>query len=188
MSAIQIVKSVLSAVAGAAAVGLLTCGCQTRITAYKHAEQMLPVWDVKDGVAYVARYDRASGGWDACARSPLWADEELRGLVISVETNGAVRLELADYSRDLSTNAVVMTEKLVDGAVELTAKVTAAIVTSGGSTAASAATSAIQKLVAKFIAGGGDPDNAKIECRDGSCTITDGAYSCTDGSCYPVGG
>jgi len=161
-------------------------GCTTSITATKNPEQALPVYDVKDGVPFISEYIVLSGGWKATASSPLWAEEELRGLSIGVHTNGTVTLSLADYSRDLSTNAVVITEKLVDGAVELTAKVAAAIVTSGGSTAASAATTAINKLVARFIAGGGNPDNAKIECKDGSCTITDGNYSCTDGSCYPT--
>lgn len=165
-------------------------GCQTRITATKRPEQMLPVQRLAvvgtNATVYTVGYVTGSGGWEATARSPLWANEQFAKLAAAVNPDGTVSFGVDQYSRDLSTNAVAMTETLVRGAVDLTAKVAAAIVTSGGSEAASAATVAIQKLVAKFIAGGGNPDNAKIECKDGSCTITDGTTSCTDGACYPV--
>lgn len=164
----------------------LAAGCQTRITAEKMPEQMLPVYDCKGTNIYVSGYERASGGWYATARSPLWATEELRGLSIGVQTNGMVSLGLDSYNRDLSTNAVVMTKVMCDAASDITAKVASAIVTHGGSVAAGSTQSAISTLVANFLQAGGDAKNAKVTCEDGSCSITDGSVTCTDGSCYPA--
>lgn len=164
---------------------VVAAGCQTRITAEKNAEQMLPVYKVANingtNALYVADYARASGGWYATARSPLWAAEQLKGLAIGVETNGAVRLELADYSRDLSTNAVAMTHELLTGSALLAEKVAAAIATCGGTTAAGA----LEQMIARFVAKGGNAEKASVECKDGNCTVTDGAVTevCTD--CLP---
>lgn len=162
-------------------------GCQTRITAEKNPEQIVAIQKVVtvDGREQVITTDaiRASGGWYATARSPLWATEELRGLSISVGTNGTVSLSLDAYDRDLSTNAVVVTKTLVDGAIMLTEKVAAAMVTSGGSVAAEGAKTAISALVAKYISAGGNADNAVITCENGNCTISDGLVSCSGGLC-----
>lgn len=168
-----------------AAALVFACGCQTRITAEKMPEQVLPVYRVASingtNTIYVADYARASGGWYATARSPLWAAEQLKGLAIGVETNGAVRLELADYSRDLSTNAVAMTHELLTGSALLAEKVAAAIATCGGTTAAGA----LEQTIAKFIARGGSATKASVTCKDGNCTVTDGTITevCTD--CLP---
>lgn len=170
-------KKILIIAAAAAALA----GCQTRITAEKHPEQMLPIYGYAPtgSVVYIKGYLPASGGWYATARSPLWADEAMKGLNISVATNGTVALSLDDYSRDLSTNAVATTTIIMDGAVKLAEKVAAAIVSSGASPVADG----IQSLVSKYIAAGGKVDNATITCKDGSCSITDGNTTCTDDSC-----
>lgn len=165
------------------------CGCQTRITAEKNAEVAHPIQSVVkvNGTNQVVTtgYMVTSGGWYATARSPLWADEAMKGLNIAVSTNGTVSLSLDDYSRDLSTNAVAMTKVMCDAASDITAKVTAAIVTHGGSVAAGSTQSAISTLVSNFIKAGGDAKKATVTCEDGSCSITDGSVICTDGSCYP---
>lgn len=170
----------------AAALAACATGCQTRITAEKHAEQMLPVYRTASiggtNAVYISGYERASGGWYATARSPLWATEAMRGLSIGVHTNGTVTLGLEAYDRDLSTNAVAMTRIMCDAASDITAKVCAAIVSHGGSVAADG----VSALVRKYIESGGKAGTASVTCADGSCTITDTAsgLTCTDGSCY----
>lgn len=162
-----------------AALAAIVSGCQTRITAEKHPEQLLPVYGCSGTNVFVKGYERASGGWYATARSPLWATEELRGLDISVGTNGTVSLQLAEYNRDLSTNAVMMTEIMVKGAVELTDRICAAVTASGQ---AKASAKAAKALAAQFISKGGDPAKASVSCADGLCTVTDGT-TCVGGLC-----
>lgn len=150
------------------------CGCQTVIKAEKYPEQVVMI----DGKTVIA-----SGGWRASARSPLWATESLRGLDLGVGTNSTVYLKLDTYDRDFSTNAVVFTEKTLDGAANLAAKIGAAIATSGASAGADAISAAAKTLYEKFTAAGGNVENAVVECKDGVCTVTDGSVSCSDGSC-----
>lgn len=152
-------------------------GCQTVIEAEKFPEQV-----IVNGTNTII----ASGGWKASARSPLWATESLKGLDLGVATNSTVYLRLDTYNRDLSTNAVVLTEKTLEGAANLAAKIGAAIATSGGSAGAEAATSAAVSLYNKFTAAGGNVDNAVVSCTNGVCTVTDGSVSCVDGSCSEV--
>lgn len=152
------------------------CGCQTVIYAKKNAEQAV---ELSDGKVVVL-----SGGWEASARSPLWATESLRGLDIGVSTNSSVHLKIDTYNRDLSTNAVVLTEKTLDGAANLAAKIGAAIATGGGSASADVISSAAKTLYDKYIAAGGNVENAVVTCKDGICTVSDGSASaCTD--CTP---
>ena len=71
----------------------------------------------------------------------------------------------------------------LSGAAELATKVGAAIATAGGTACADS----ISGLVAKFVNAGGDASKASVSCKDGSCTITDGATTCTGDSCYYMG-
>lgn len=161
-------------------------GCQTRITAEKHAEQAHPIQGVVSvcgtNAVVTTGYMVSSGGWYATARSPLWATEELRGLQIGVLTNGAVTLSLDSYNRDLSTNAVAVTRIMCDAASDIAARVCSAIVTQGGSVAADG----VSALVRKYISAGGKAESASVSCADGACTITDtsSGLTCTDGACY----
>ena len=68
----------------------------------------------------------------------------------------------------------------LSGAAELATKIGAAIATAGGTACADS----ISGLVAKFVKAGGDTAKASVSCKDGSCTITDGATTCTGESCY----
>lgn len=178
----QIIKSLAFA-----ALAFSFSGCQTVIKAEKHPEQVLPIEEkvsVNGEERIIVRdYKIASGGWDASARSPLWATESLKGLDIGVQTNSTVYLRLDTYNRDLSTNAVILTEKTFEGATNLAAKIGAAIATSGTSAGADAVSAAAKALYEKFTAAGGNVENATVECKDGVCTVTDGNVSCTDGSC-----
>ena len=71
----------------------------------------------------------------------------------------------------------------LSGAAELATKIGAAIATAGGTACADS----ISGLVAKFVNAGGDASKASVSCKDGSCTITDGATTCTGDSCYYTG-
>ena len=84
-----------------------------------------------------------------------------------------------DEKSDGDGLAKVVTASL-SGAAELATKIGAAIATAGGTACADS----ISGLVAKFVKAGGDASKASVSCKDGSCTITDGATTCTDDSCY----
>ena len=161
------------------AAAVIAVGCQTRITAEKHAEQLLPVYTTDGTNVFCCGYEKASGGWYATARSPLWAKEELRGLAIGVQTNGMVSLSLDSYDRDLSTNAVVMTEIMVRGAIELTDRICTAVTAAGQ---AKASAKAAQALAAQFVAKGGNVAAAQVTCQDGLCSVSDGTV-CVGGLC-----
>ena len=71
----------------------------------------------------------------------------------------------------------------LSGAAELATKIGAAIATAGGTACADS----ISGLLARFVKAGGDTAKASVSCKDGSCTITDGATTCTGDSCYYKG-
>ena len=170
----------------------LAAGCQTRITATKHAEQALPIQEVVtiDGKEQVITksYQIASGGWEATARSPLYATEGLRGLDLGVNTNSTVYLRIDSYDRDLSTNAVVMVKTIFDGSAGLATAIGKAYasIASGGSTEAVAAIT--QKVYNYFKSKGGDESKSivtvegeSMKVSDGSvCIECDAAGNCTD--------
>ena len=161
------------------------CGCQTRITATKNPETAVPIYAAaKDGTPYIRGYQVLSGGWEATARSPLWADEAMKGLSIGVATNGTVTLSIDDYSRDLSTNAVTMAHNLVADFAVLAEKAAAAYATAGASVAAAGAKRAVSKAIASYILKGGDPDKAKVTCEGGNCTFSDGVITEVCPNCY----
>ena len=87
-----------------------------------------------------------------------------------------------DEKSDGDGLAKVVTASL-SGAAELATKIGAAIATAGGTACADS----ISGLVAKFVKAGGDTAKASVACKDGSCTITDGATTCTGDSCYYMG-
>ncbi len=159
-----------------AALCAIAAGCQTRITAEKHPEQMLPVYAAapSNSVLYVAGYQPASGGWYATARSPLWATEALSGLSLGVATNGTVYLNLDQYNRDLSTNAVVMVKTLSELASDIAGKVTAAICAYYGGGTVSAA-SKLGELTIKDIRGRVEAKLAKKGITDANCADCDPA-------------
>lgn len=164
-----------------AALAAAVAGCQTRVTAEKRPETVVPIEEVVtvNGEQRVIVRDvvRASGGWYASARSPLWASEAIRGLEIGVETNGTVRLTVADYSRDLSTNAVEMAHNLVADFAVLAEKAAAAYASAGATVAAGQASGSLKRAIAAYVARGGDASVATVSCADGACTITDGSVT-----------
>lgn len=167
----------VSPILGLIAVASLMSGCQTRITAEKYPEQIIPVY-INGGAA--TNYIVASGGWYMTARSPLWADETLKGLKLDIGRGANhVGFELADYSRDLSTNAVTMAHNLVADFATLAEKAAAAYATAGASVAAAD----VKKAIAAYILKGGNAANAKVTCADGNCTFSDGVITETCVGC-----
>ena len=185
-----------------AALGLT--GCQTRITAEKNPEQVFLIQEkvTVNGTEQIITKDvkTASGGWYATARSPLWANEALEGLEIGVHTNGSVTMSLGKYHRDLSTNSVVMVEKMFSGGAQLVIAIGDAYTKiAGGGAQADTIANLTAKAYNFFKSKGGNIDAAKVtvdeagktfkiddgstcvECSpDGTCTE---CSACTDESC-----
>ena len=174
-----------------AAFGIGLTGCQTRITAEKNPEQMIPIQEkvTVNGTEQIITKDVkiASGGWYATARSPLYATEALEGLEIGVHTNGSVTLSLNKYNRDLSTNSVVMVEKMFSGGAQLAIAIGDAYTKiAGGGAQADTIASLTAKAYNFFKSKGGNIDAAKV-----TLDPTGKAFKIDDGStcveCSPDG-
>lgn len=166
-------------------------GCQTRITAVKHAEAVHPIQKVvqvngQDQII-VDRYEISSGGWEATARSPLYAQEALNGLELGVETNGTVKLALGSYNRDLSPQAVTMVKEMFAGGANLAIAIGDAYTKiAGGGAQADTLMTMINKAYKAFTSGGGDASKAKVTINGETFDISDGTVctTCTaDGTC-----
>ena len=190
-----------------AAFGLGMTGCQTRITGEKYPEQ---VFEVKEKVTVDGKEQLitknilvASGGWKVTARSPLYADEALKGLDFGVGTNGFVHLKLDEYRRDLSTNATVMVDGMFKNGANLVIAIGDAYTKiAGGGAHADTALASAAKIYNFFTSKGGNADKAKVSVNetnknivvsDGStCVECDASGNCTecsacaDGSCAPA--
>ena len=179
-----------------AAFGIGLTGCQTRITAEKRPEQVVLIQDkvTVNGTEQVITKDVkiASGGWYATARSPLYATEALEGLEIGVHTNGSVTMSLGKYRRDLSTNSVVMVEKMFSGGAQLAIAIGDAYTKiAGGGAQADTIANLTAKAYNFFKSKGGNIDAAKVTVDETAKTfkIDDGAtcVECSpDGSCTPA--
>jgi len=168
-------------------------GCQTRITAEKFPEQVLPIQQKVtvngEDQLITTHYQIASGGWYATARSPLYAAEALEGLDINVTTNGSVGLALGKYSRDTSTNAVVMVREMFSGGAQLVTAIGDAYVKiAGGGAQAATVTDVASKVYSFFTSAGGDATKATVttDTTTGTMKVTDGStcVSCdANGNC-----
>lgn len=88
-----------------------------------------------------------------------------------------VNLHVKNYKDVVSAELNKVVDTSFKGAAELAAKVGAAIATSGGSVAGDAAYSALSKTIKKYLSKGGSAEKATVECKDGSCTISDGTVT-----------
>ena len=184
-------KLVFAALVAALGIGLT--GCQTRITAEKRPEQVFLIQEkvTVNGTEQIITKDAkvASGGWYATARSPLYATEALEGLEIGVHTNGSVTMSLAKYRRDLSTNSVVMVEKMFSGGAQLALAIGDAYTKiAGGGAQADTIANLTAKAYNFFKSKGGDIDAAKVtlDSSGNKFKIDDGStcVECSaDGSC-----
>ena len=186
--AIRIIALLGMAVSMAGCV-FMCAGCQTAIEWEKRPETAIPIQKVVEvnGVQQLATVDYVvvGGGFIVNLRSPLWADEALKGFMAETFTNGAFRVSIDAYNRELSTNAVVMTKTIFDGSANLALAIAKAYATiaSGG-----ASDALISKIVNYFKARGGNEskstvtaDGDKITVSDGTtCISCDAAGNCTD--------
>ena len=96
-------------------------------------------------------------------------------------------LDLNKYERDLSTNAVVMVEKMFKGGADLALEIGDAYVKiAGGGAQAGTVTEVVKKVYGAFTSGGGDPSKATVATEGDKLTISDGSVctTCTpDGNC-----
>ena len=96
-------------------------------------------------------------------------------------------LDLNKYERDLSTNAVVMVEKMFRGGADLELAIGDAYVKiAGGGAQADTVTEVAKKVYDAFTAGGGDPSKATVATEGDKLTSSDGSVctTCTpDGNC-----
>ena len=177
MKLIRIVAFLGMAVSMAGCV-FMCAGCQTRITAEKYAEVAHPIQEKvsTNGVDEIITtgYMVTSGGWYATARSPLYADEVMKGLDLGVMTNGTVYLRLDSYHRDLSTNAVVMTKTIFDGSANLALAVAKAYATIQTAGASEDGSSIASKVVNYFKSKGGDESKSTVTAEGDKLTVTDG--------------
>lgn len=171
-------------------------GCQTRVMAEKHPEQVLPITEKVtvngEDQLITTHYQIASGGWYATARSPIYAAEALEGLDLGVHTNGSVTLSLGKYNRDLSTNSVVMVKEMFSGGAQLAIAIGDAYTKiAGGGAQAATLTSVVAKAYSLFTSSGGDASKATVttvgdtlKVSDGTtCVTCDKAGNCTSGNC-----
>lgn len=193
--------SVILLLAACGCVALVFVGCQTAAKWEKRPETAVPIQKVVEvnGVQQLATVDYMllGGGFSVEVRSPLWAKESLNGFLAEACTNGAFRVSLNTYDRDLSTNAVVLTKTIFDGSANLAlavAKAYATISTGGGVDATSAI---VSKAVSYFKAKGGDASKSTVTSDGQKITVTDGSTSiqcdaegncsyCAGGSCSPL--
>lgn len=160
-----------------AALGIGMTGCQTRITAEKFPEQVFQIQEkvTVDGKEQLITKNilKASGGWYATARSPLYATEGLKGLEIGVHTNGSVTLALGEYHRDTSSNAVTMVEKMFSGGAQLAVAVGDAYCKiAGGGAQADTVLNVAAKAVKMFTDKGGDATKATVTTDEAAKTLT----------------
>ena len=94
-----------------------------------------------------------------------------------------IEIRIANYRDQVSAELNKVVDTSFKGAAELAAKIGAAIATSGGSVAGEAAYSALSKTIKNYLSKGGSAEKATIECKDGSCTITDGTVTETCADC-----
>lgn len=156
----------------AAAAALAVCGCkQIRVEQIKRT----PVDNGTNGIIIVESV--IHGEYESYG-----IENNLSGLSIDYSPTNGVHVAIDKVSYDMSKQHAEIVDKSLKGAAELAAKVGQAIAVAGGK----GNVDAIGALVKKFVDAGGDASKAKIDCADGSCTISDGSISCSDGVCSPL--
>ena len=193
-----VISKVISSLALAATSGciaLVFCGCQTAVEWEKRPETAVPIQKVVEvnGVQQLATVDYLvlGGGFLVTLRSPLWADEALKGFIAETFTNGSFRVAIDAYNRDLSTNAVVLTKTIFDGSANLALAVAKAYATISTGGSADATTALVSKVVAYFKSKGGDASKSTVTSDGQKITVTDGTTSIqcdADGNCTPCAG
>ena len=162
----------------AALAGLATvAGCRV-VEVENRGEEIARDADGKPVTLQDGTIQTVKRGWSVY-HNQHWMVTEADSLTAHVEA-GKIDFALNGLNtRPDGTNLNALVVGSLEGAANLAAKVGAAVATSGGSTGAEA----VAAWVKSFVEAGGDPAKATVSCANGSCTITDGAVTCTDGTC-----
>lgn len=113
-------------------------------------------------------------------------DQQYEDVEFERQLNNVIKFRISNYKDAVSPELNKLVDTSFKGAAELAAKVGAAIATSGGSVAGDAAYSALSKTIKKYLSKGGSAEKATVECKDGSCTISDGTVTETCEDCVLV--
>lgn len=168
----------LTMMALAASAAALT-GCQTRITIESDETKPLPVQQLVevDGTNRVITTGYFEGRPHYCitARSPLYAKESVARFAAGVGEKGTWTINADGYSRDLSTNAVVMVREMFAGGAQLAIAIGDAYTKiAGGGAQADTALSVAQKVYSFFTSKGGDASKATVTTDGGKLKVSDG--------------
>ena len=166
-----------------AALAAILAGCKS-VTVTRHPAALAKVATDSKGAPIVL-----DGGWEV-EYFQHWNWQKFDAM--SATAGAGVSFSMNGYEGGAdASNLVNLVEVSFKGAAELTAKIGAAIATSGGSIAAEGGAKALAAAISKFIKNGGDASKAAVTCADGNCTISDGTVSevcegcCTGGACDP---
>ena len=168
----------LIAITITAALAAILAGCKS-VTVTRHPATLAKV-ATTDGGEKVATDSKGApivldGGWEV-EYFQHWNWQKFDAM--SATAGAGVSFSMNGYEGGAdASNLVNLVETSFKGAAELTAKIGAAIATSGGSIAAEGGAKALAAAISKFIKSGGDASKATVTCADGNCTITDGTIS-----------
>ena len=178
---------------------IATAGCQTRIQIERdEPSKILPKQEVREfngtNILITTDYYVPPAHYCVTARSPLYAKESVAKFAANVGENGTWSINADGYSRDLSSNAVVMVKEMFAGGAQLAIAIGDAYTKiAGGGAQADTALSVAQKVYSYFTSKGGNPEKATVstdtasstlKVSDGStCVECDAAGNCSE--CTP---
>ena len=179
-----------------AAIAAAMTGCQTRVQIERdEPTKILPKQEVREfngtNILITTDYFVPPAHYCVTARSPLFAKESVARFAADVGENGTWSINADGYSRDLSTNAVVVVKEMFAGGAQLAIAIGDAYTKiAGGGAQADTALSVAQKVYKFFTSKGGDASKANVtvdeatktlKVDDGStCVECDAAGNCTD--------
>ena len=180
-------------VASAACAAAILTGCQTRIQIERHEPtKILPKQEVREfngtNVLITTGYFTPPPHYCVTARSPLYAKESVAKFAADVGENGTWSINADGYSRDLSTNAVVMVKEMFAGGAQFAIAIGDAYAKIAGGAQADTALAVSQKVYKFFTSKGGDASKANVTVDEAAKTlkVTDGTtcIECDkDGNC-----
>ena len=187
-------KKLMMMTALAACAAAMT-GCQTRVQIERdEPTKILPKQEVREfngtNILITTDYFVPPAHYCVTARSPLFAKESVARFAADVGENGTWSINADGYSRDLSTNAVVMVKEMFSGGAQLAIAIGDAYTKiAGGGAQADTALSVAQRVISYFSSKGGDASKATVttdaaantmKITDGTTTVTcDAAGNCS---------
>ena len=167
----------LMMMAAVAACAAAMTGCQTRVQIERYEPtKILPQQEVRafngTNVLITTGYYVPPAHYCVTARSPLFANESVARFAANVGEYGTWSINADGYSRDLSTNAVVMVKEMFAGGAQLAIAIGDAYAKiAGGGAQASTVLSSAQKVYEYFTGKGGDASKAKVTVDEAAKTL-----------------